>query len=115
MGQNRSKLLQLMIGNLVNVVVHRLLEETVKEEILRNHYNKESLRSLEIAKKYREKINPVQRELPEKDLEKIKEEVLKRAKKELMLRISKGYQGIDLNLIESVLARLLQELSISEY
>jgi len=104
-----------MIGNLVNVVVHRLLEETVKEDILRDHYNKESLHSLEISKRYREKINPIQRELPEKDVEKIKEEVLRRAKKELRLRTSKGYQGIELDKIEDILEKILQELSISGY
>ncbi|MBU0460455.1 MAG: hypothetical protein KJ597_00585 [Nanoarchaeota archaeon] len=114
MGQNRNKLLQLMISNLVNVVVHKILEETVREEILRDHYNKESLVSLEVAKRYREKINPVQRELPDKDIDKIKEEVLRRANQELQLRISKGYQGIDLSLVEKILEKVLWELRIEE-
>ncbi len=112
MNQNRNKLIQLLIGNLVNVVVHKVLEEAVKEEILRDHYDKESLVSFEVAKKYREKINPIQRELPDKDINKIKEEVLKKVNNELKLRISKGYQGIDLNLTKKVLEKILKELKI---
>ena len=58
----------LLIGNLTNVVVHRVLEKSVEEEILRKHYDKESLASLEVAKRYREQINPIQRALPEIDI-----------------------------------------------
>ncbi|MBI4980579.1 hypothetical protein HZC30_03425 [Candidatus Woesearchaeota archaeon] len=112
MPQNRNKLIQLLIGNLVNVVVHKVLEEAVTEDIMRNHYDKESLVSLEISKKYREQINPLQRTLPNEDVENIKTEVLKRAKKELMYHISKGYTGIKLELIEEVLDKLLDELKI---
>lgn len=36
MSQNRNKLIQLLVGNLVNVVVHRVLEESVKEEDRKN-------------------------------------------------------------------------------
>ena len=114
MGQNRNKLLQLLIGNLVNLVVHRVLEQSTMEEILRDHYHKESSTSFEVAQKYREKINPLQRELPDKDTNKIKEEVLRRANNELKLRISKGYQGIDLNLTELILENILKELLIKD-
>ncbi len=112
MSQNRSKLIQLLIGNIVNAIVHKVLEESVKEDILRKHYDKESLNSFQIAIKYREKINPIQRELPNKDINNIKEEVLKRVNKELKLRISKGYQGIDLNLAKKILEKSLKELKI---
>ncbi len=114
MSQNRNKILQLLIGNLVNLLVHRALEQSAMEEILRNHYHKESSTSFEVAKKYREKINPLQKELPDKDINKIKEEVLRRAKNELKLRISKGYEGIDLNLTELILEKILKELSIKD-
>lgn len=112
MSQNRNKLLDLLIGNLSNVVVHKVLEESAKEEILRNHYDKESLISFNIAKRYREKINPVQRELPDKDIEYIKKEVLKKAYQELNRRISKGYEGLDLSLVEGILEDLLQDLKV---
>ncbi len=112
MSQNRNKLIQLLIGNLVNVVVHKVLEEAVTEELMRNHYDKESLVSLDVAKRYRELINPIQRALPSEDVKEIKVEVLRRAKKELMFRISKGYSGIDLELVETMLDRLLEGLKI---
>ncbi len=113
MPQNRNKLVQLLIGNLVNVVVHKVLEEAVTEELMRDYYDKEILVSLGVAKRYREQINPIQRALPSEDIEEIKAEVLKRAKKELMFRISKGYNVVDLELIKPVLDRLLKELKIS--
>jgi len=112
MSQNRNKLLQLLTANLVNLVVHRVLEESAKEEMLRNHYDKESSVSFEVAKKYREKINPLNRELPEHDLSKIKEEVFRKTNNELKLRISKGYEGIDLNLMEVILEKVLKELEM---
>jgi hypothetical protein len=89
-----------------------VLEEAVREEILRNHYDKESLVSFEVAKKYRGKINPIQRELPDKDINKIKKEVLKKVNNELKLRISKGYLGIDLNLTKKILEKTLKKLKI---
>ena len=112
MSRNRNKLITLLIGNLTNVVVHQVLENSVKEEILRKYYDKESLHSLEIAKRYREQINPIQRALPGIDVETIKGEILKRARNELLLRISKGYRGIELEALESILERLLEELKI---
>ena len=114
MSQNRNKLLQLLVGNLVNLVVHRVLEESAKEEILRNHYDKESVTSFEVAKKYREKINPIDRELPQRDLEQIKEQVFKRVNKELQMRMNKGYGGIDLDLVMNFLERELKNLEIEE-
>lgn len=112
MSQNRNKLTRLLIGNLVNVIIHKVLEESAEEDILRTHYDKESLTSLQIAKKYREKINPPKGELPDKDISKIREEVLKRANKELELRISKGYQRINLNQTKTILEKTLKKLKI---
>lgn len=112
MSHNRNKLITLLIGNLTNVVVHHVLEKSVKEEILRKYYDKESLHSLEIAKRYREQINPLQRALPDIDVAKIKEEIIKRSRNELLLRVSKGYRGIELEAIESILEGLLWELKM---
>ncbi len=114
MRQNRNKLMQLLVGNLVNIVVHKVLEATITENILRERYQREGLVSFEVAKRYREKINPADRELPEKDFEQIKEVVSKRARQELLLRISKGYAEIDLSLIDKVLDEILKELVIKE-
>ena len=52
--------------------------------------------------RYREKINPVNRSLPDKDVDYIKEKIMARVKSELITRISKGYDNIDLELIESL-------------
>ncbi len=112
MSHNRNKLITLLIGNLTNAVVHQVLEKSVKEDILRNYYDKESLHSLEIAQRYREQINPIQRALPDIDVETIKEEIMKRARNELLLRISKGYRGIELEALESILEKSLEELKI---
>lgn len=114
MVHNRNKLLILLIGNLANAVVHKVLEEATKEEILRKRYDKESLVSYEVAKRYREQINPLQRCLSEKDAEEIKEEVMRRARQELQTRISKGYRDIDIALVEPVLQKLMKELKIEE-
>lgn len=112
MSHNRNQLITLLIGNLTNAVVHQVLEKSVKEEIIRKYYDKESLHSVEIAKRYREQINPLQRALLDIDAEEIKAEVQKRARNELLLRISKGYRGIELNDVEPVLEKLLQKLNI---
>ena len=51
--------------------------------------------------------------LPEKDIEHIKERVIKKAKAELIIRMSKGYENIDICLIESVLDNILSETETS--
>lgn len=114
MVHNRNKLLTLLIGNLVNAVVHRVLEEATTEEILRKRYDKESLVSYEVAKRYREQINPLQRCLSPEDAGQIRKEVIRRAYQELQTRISKGYQDVDITLIEPVLQKLLKELRVEE-
>ena len=59
MSQNRNKIINLFIGNIANAIIHRTLEKATKQEELLNRYEKELLTSLEIAKRYREKINPI--------------------------------------------------------
>ena len=112
MSQNRNKLISLLIGNITNAIVHTILEKATEQEELLNKYNKELLNSFEIAKKYREKINPLNPPFPSKDIEFIKEKIIKRVKAELNLRISKGYKNIDLGLIESALNDFLKRMKI---
>ena len=106
MPQNRNKLIDLLIGNISNAAVHKILEEAVDEEVLRNHYDKELLNSLETAKRYREKINPVKGAIPEKDIKDIKNKVIKKVTNELQTRISKGYENINLDLIEATVTKI---------
>ena len=58
MTQNRKKLISLLIGNLTNAIVHEILELSINKEELISKYRKELVTSFQIAKKYREKINP---------------------------------------------------------
>ena len=59
MTQNRNKLIRLFIGNISNVVIHKILERAIDIEEVRIKYNKEIKTSFEIAKHYRDQINPV--------------------------------------------------------
>ena len=76
-------------------------------------YRKELITSLEVAKKYRDKINPINSPLPDKDIYYIKEKIIKRVKTELTLRIEKDYENINLNLIEQEVDKSLKEAKIT--
>ncbi len=71
MVQNRNRLLKLVIGNLSNCVVHMVLERNIDNENIRKHYSREYNNSIEIAKKYRNKINPVNYCLREVEIKEI--------------------------------------------
>ncbi len=58
-------------------------------------------------------INPINRPLPDKDVEYIKNKIMNRVRVELMSRILKGYEGIDLSLIEGLTDRALKNSKIS--
>lgn len=112
MTQNRKKLIDLFIGNISNSIVHRILEKAIDNEDIINKYVKEQNISLEIAKRYREKINPINIKLPDKDIDYIKNKIINKVKAELMSRISKGYKNINLNLIEDIVDETLKELEL---
>lgn len=114
MTQNRNKLIKLFIGNVSNLIVHKILESAINQLELIIKYQKESVNSLKIAKKYGEKINPVNTPLQERDINYIREKIIKRAKAELEKRISLGYENIDLNLIEKEVDKILKEAKISD-
>ena len=113
MVQNRNKLIDIFIGNVSNVVVHRILERAVfdKEELF-DRYRKEMINSFEIAKRYREKINPVSKPLSERDMFYVRERVIRKAISELSLRISKGYVNIDLDNVKMEDDIVLKEMRI---
>ena len=108
---NRKKLINLFIENISNAILHRILEKAVEDDVIRRYYDKEFLNSFEIAKKYREKINPVDDKLP--DSSEIKGVIIKKVNNELKIRISKGYKNIDLSLVESAANTILSELKIN--
>lgn len=111
MALNRKKLINLFIGNAANAVLHKILENAVEDGTIRKYYDKEFLNSFEIAKKYRNKINPMGNKLPESS--EIKELLMKKVNNELKLRISKGYKNIDLSLVEPTTNEILSELRIN--
>ena len=112
MPQNRNKLIELFIANIYNAVVHNILEKATFKQELIIKYDKELLNSLEIAKKYREKINPSKSILPYKDVFYIKNKIMSKVRAELMLRINKGYENIDLSLIEPLTDKFLKEVKV---
>jgi len=109
MVQNRNKLIKIFIGNIVNAVVHEILAKAIENEDIRKHYSKELKTSIDKAKSYRNKINPTNTSLPKKDADYIREKIMKKAKAELQSRIAKGYDNIDITLIESVLDNVLSK------
>jgi len=114
MTQNRNKLIDLFIGNIANAVVHKILEQAVEEELLRKYYDKELLNSVEIARRYRAKINPINNILPEKDIEYIKSKVINKVNSELKLRIAKGYKNINLDLVVIIADKMLVDMKVKD-
>ncbi len=113
MVQNRNKLIDLFIGNISNSIVHEILEKAIDDKKISNKYSKELNLSLQIAKKYREKINPVNTTLPEKDINYIKSKIINKVRSKLMQRISEGYKNINLNLVETIVDKMLEKTKVS--
>lgn len=112
MPQNRNKLIDLFVGNIVNAVVHQILEKAIDKSEIANKYVKEFKTSWEIAQKYRDKINPANAPLPDKDLVEIKKRIVKKVNLELSVRITHGYENIDLRLVDEFVNKALKEFRI---
>lgn len=108
----QKKLIDLFIGNISNSIIHKILEKAIDNEEIINKYIKEYNISLEIAKRYRKKINPIKTILPNKDVVYIRNKIVNKVKAELMLRISKGYKNINLDLVEEIVDKTLKEVNI---
>lgn len=112
MVQNRNKLIELFIGNLSNSIVHKILEIAIDNIELSNKYEKELTTSFEIAKRYREKINPINLPFPDKDINYIKTKIKNKIRVELSIRISKGYKNINLELIDEIIDKYLNDMNV---
>ena len=112
MSQNRNKLIILFIGNVTNAIVHEILKKAIPNKEIANKYRKEITNSFHKAKEYREKINPTNTSLPGKDIEEIKAKIINKVKGELKLRISKGYEGINLDLAEDFVEEFLRKTNL---
>jgi len=108
MPQNRPDLIKRFIGIASNTVTHKILINTEVEENTKNHYKLEIERDIDIALKYRDKINPIGDVLPEKDSEEIRNKILLKVKSELLKRKDKGY-NIDFSLIDKEVDKFLKE------
>ncbi len=109
---NRNKLLNLFISNLSNVIVHKILEKVIDKPEIAGVYTKEVKNSLEIARRYREKINPINKSLPAHDTKDVREKIIRKVRAELNLRIERGYTNINLSLVEEFVDNLLRELGV---
>ena len=112
MPQNRSKLIDLLIGNISNAIAHKILSSATDNEDIKNHYIKELEDSLGNARNYREKINPINTALPAKDIDYIKNKIIRTVRSKLQSRILEGYKNINLNLIEIVVENILKDMKI---
>lgn len=111
---NRNKLINLFISNLATAILHKILEKAIDKLEITEKYHKEVKNSWEIAKTYREKINPIDKTLPVHDIEEIRSKIIAKAKNELNIRISKGYTHIDISLVEGLVDECLKELGITD-
>ena len=112
MVQNRNKLIDLFIGNIANAIVHEILEKAIEKEEIADKYRKELELSWRIAKKYRERINPTNTRLPEKDYQYMKTKVTNKVRAELIVRISRGYGNINVGLVEEVVDKALKNIKV---
>ena len=112
MVQSRNRLIELFIGNISNSVIHGILEKAIDNKELSDRYNKELLNSFNLAKKYREKINPVNKALPHKDINYIKNKIKNKVEAELKLRIRRGYENINLDLVDKLVDKALKDTDI---
>ena len=112
MTQNRNKLIALLIGNLANAILHRILERAIDNDEIISKYRREIKTSFEVAKQYRQKINPAHACLPEKDIGYIKRRVMNKVRAEVALRIAKGYANLQDVSVEEQTEKALRELKI---
>ncbi|AJF62751.1 MAG: hypothetical protein QT11_C0001G0609 [archaeon GW2011_AR20] len=112
MSQNRNKLIELFIGNSSNVVIHKVLGKATDNLDTHSRYEKEVQNSLKKALKYRNIINPINEKLNEKDVNYIKNKIIRNVKSELTSRIIKGYKNVNLTLIETFVEEFLKQSKI---
>jgi hypothetical protein len=110
--QNKKKIIQHLIGNLSNAIVHKILENAIKDLFISQKYEKEILNSFEVAKSYRSKLNPVDKGINKLEFEKIKKEVSARVRNEIELRRDKGYKNLEGINIEKEVLDFMMKLNL---
>lgn len=112
--QNRNKLIDLSIGQISDMIVHQILNKAARSKETSERYIKEIKISLNRAESYREKINPINKPLSDKDIKYIKNKIINKVRNELNLRIEKGYKNINLDVIEDIINNNLKDIKIRE-
>jgi len=107
---NKSKLIDNLIGNLSNSIIHSILEKSF--DMHKDRYKKESLTSLNISINYRNKINPIDKPLNINDIEYIKSKLKSKVSSELLKRITLGYKNLNLSDIDAEISACLKKLKI---
>ncbi|HLC96623.1 MAG TPA: hypothetical protein VJH97_04835 [Candidatus Nanoarchaeia archaeon] len=108
---NRPDSIKRFIGVASNTITHKILVKSELKEELRVYYQNEISRDVDIALAYRNNLNPLQENLPDKDAREIKKKVLLRVRAELMKRKDKGYT-IDFSLIGEETEKFLRECKV---
>ena len=111
MSQNRPDIIKRFIGIASNIIAHKVLIKAELEKDLREYYTKEIERDIDIALKYRNRINPANRLLPQRDSKEIRDRILLKVKAELLKRADKGY-SVDLSKIDEEIDNFLKEQNV---
>jgi hypothetical protein len=111
--QNKKKITQHLIGNPSNAIVHKILENVMKDLFISQKYEKEILNSFEVAKSYRSKLNPVDSGINKSEFERIKKDISVRVRKEIELRIAKGYKNLENIDIEKEVLDFMNKLKLT--
>lgn len=111
MSQNKPDIIKRFIGIASNIVTHKVLIKTELEDDTRKYYVKEIERDIDIALKYRWKINPAKRALPQNDGEEIRKKILLKVNAELQKRIDKGY-NVDISLADEEINIFLEDQNV---
>ncbi len=108
----RNKNISKMISNLANAVVHQILEKAIDKDEVKEYYKKEIKNSWELSKNIRNEINPIDRIFNINEVNEILRKLKNKINSELNLRINKGYEDIDLSLVDIYVINSLKELKI---
>ncbi|MBI4139393.1 hypothetical protein HY483_00340 [Candidatus Woesearchaeota archaeon] len=112
MSQNRNKIIDIFVGNTVNAIVHVILQQSISDEDVSKKYLEEVRTSLKSAKKYREKVNPINTVFQRIEAENLKIIIQRKVEKKLHKRIAKGYKDIAIGTVEENVVKILQELKV---
>ena len=112
MTQNRNRQIKKLIGNLANVVVHAILLQATDDEDIKGWYKHEINNSLDIAKRCRATINPIDRIFSCNGQDIIRTSVTREVVAVLKLREQKNYKNINFQKIGPTIEKYFKETNI---